>query len=103
MHFYAFFSFEDIKVCILLWNFLSGSKVQLIHYYIQDLLSCYYIYFYLVCCISSLVGAADHPKSDEYLSDPRLAAYAVPYSPVDSWYIFTCSMAKYIMFFCYLI
>lgn len=27
---------------------------------------------------------ADHPKSDEYLSDPRLAAYAVPYSPVDS-------------------
>ncbi|CAI0436187.1 unnamed protein product [Linum tenue] len=23
---------------------------------------------------------ADHPKSDEYLSDPRLAAYAVPYS-----------------------
>ncbi|PIN06974.1 hypothetical protein CDL12_20462 [Handroanthus impetiginosus] len=25
---------------------------------------------------------ADHPKSDEYLSDPRLAAYAVPYSPV---------------------
>lgn len=27
---------------------------------------------------------ADHPKSDEYISDPRLAAYAVPYSPVDS-------------------
>lgn len=27
---------------------------------------------------------ADHPKSDEYLSDPRLAAYAVPYSPVVS-------------------
>ncbi|XP_024039077.1 uncharacterized protein LOC18040400 isoform X1 [Citrus clementina] len=25
---------------------------------------------------------ADHPKSDEYFSDPRLAAYAVPYSPV---------------------
>ncbi|EEF52544.1 conserved hypothetical protein [Ricinus communis] len=23
---------------------------------------------------------ADHPKSDEYLSDPRLAAYAVPYN-----------------------
>lgn len=23
---------------------------------------------------------ADHPKSDEYFSDPRLAAYAVPYS-----------------------
>ncbi|KAK6115368.1 hypothetical protein DH2020_007637 [Rehmannia glutinosa] len=27
---------------------------------------------------------ADHPKSDEYFSDPRLAAYAVPYSPVVS-------------------
>ncbi|MFS7892628.1 hypothetical protein Hanom_Chr00s000686g01655001 [Helianthus anomalus] len=25
---------------------------------------------------------ADHPKSDEFFSDPRLAAYAVPYSPV---------------------
>lgn len=25
---------------------------------------------------------ADHPKSDEYFSDPRLAAYAVPHSPV---------------------
>ncbi|XP_077233285.1 alpha-1,6-mannosyl-glycoprotein 2-beta-N-acetylglucosaminyltransferase isoform X2 [Tasmannia lanceolata] len=25
---------------------------------------------------------ADHPKSDEYFSDPRLAAYAVPYAPV---------------------
>ncbi|XVF63900.1 hypothetical protein PTKIN_Ptkin09bG0123600 [Pterospermum kingtungense] len=28
--------------------------------------------------------AADHPKSDEYLADPRLAAYAVPYRPVVS-------------------
>ncbi|KAL1343784.1 hypothetical protein HN51_017740 [Arachis hypogaea] len=27
---------------------------------------------------------ADHPKSDEYFSDPRLAAYAVPYSKVIS-------------------
>ncbi|EPS70359.1 hypothetical protein M569_04401 [Genlisea aurea] len=27
---------------------------------------------------------ADHPKSDEYFSDPRLAAYAVPNSPVVS-------------------
>ncbi|KAL7261978.1 hypothetical protein ACSBR1_000383 [Camellia fascicularis] len=27
---------------------------------------------------------ADHPKSDEYLSDPRLAAYAVPYCRVVS-------------------
>ncbi|KAL6493112.1 hypothetical protein OROGR_032871 [Orobanche gracilis] len=27
---------------------------------------------------------ADHPKSDEYFSNPRLAAYAVPYSPVIS-------------------
>ncbi|KAL3845227.1 hypothetical protein ACJIZ3_002630 [Penstemon smallii] len=27
---------------------------------------------------------ADHPKSDEYLSNPRLAAYAVPYGPVVS-------------------
>ncbi|KAL6995660.1 hypothetical protein U1Q18_005794, partial [Sarracenia purpurea var. burkii] len=27
---------------------------------------------------------ADHPKSDEYFSDPRLAAYAVPYSRVIS-------------------
>ncbi|XP_026400571.1 uncharacterized protein LOC113296465 isoform X3 [Papaver somniferum] len=27
---------------------------------------------------------ADHPKSDEYYSDPRLAAYAVPYNPVFS-------------------
>ncbi|GAB4852080.1 hypothetical protein Ancab_016270 [Ancistrocladus abbreviatus] len=25
---------------------------------------------------------ADHPKSDEFFSDPRLAAYAVPYMPV---------------------
>ncbi|MCL7043539.1 hypothetical protein MKW94_022837 [Papaver nudicaule] len=28
--------------------------------------------------------SADHPKSDEYYSDPRLAAYAVPYDPVFS-------------------
>ncbi|EXC07286.1 hypothetical protein L484_021193 [Morus notabilis] len=27
---------------------------------------------------------ADHPKSDEYFSDPRLSAYAVPYSPAIS-------------------
>ncbi|CAK9142823.1 unnamed protein product [Ilex paraguariensis] len=27
---------------------------------------------------------ANHPKSDEYFSDPRLAAYAVPYRPVVS-------------------
>ncbi|CAJ2652406.1 unnamed protein product [Trifolium pratense] len=27
---------------------------------------------------------ADHPKSDEYFSDPRLAAYAVPYKQVVS-------------------
>ncbi|XP_031407349.1 uncharacterized protein LOC116215680 isoform X1 [Punica granatum] len=27
---------------------------------------------------------ADHPKSDEYFSDPRLAAYAVPYAPAIS-------------------
>ncbi|KAL0360702.1 UNVERIFIED_CONTAM: hypothetical protein Sradi_3754700 [Sesamum radiatum] len=27
---------------------------------------------------------ADHPKSDEYFSDPRLAAYAVPYRPIVS-------------------
>ncbi|KAL9244174.1 hypothetical protein vseg_017978 [Gypsophila vaccaria] len=27
---------------------------------------------------------ADHPKSEEYYSDPRLAAYAVPYCPVTS-------------------
>ncbi|MED6118426.1 hypothetical protein PIB30_002132 [Stylosanthes scabra] len=32
----------------------------------------------------SLKFAADHPKSDEYFSDPRLAAYAVPYSKVIS-------------------
>ncbi|KAH7665459.1 hypothetical protein IHE45_13G035100 [Dioscorea alata] len=25
---------------------------------------------------------ADHPKSDEYYSNPRLAAYAVPYAPI---------------------
>lgn len=25
---------------------------------------------------------ADHPRSDEYYSDPRLAAYAVPYAPI---------------------
>ncbi|XWS25736.1 hypothetical protein CRYUN_Cryun27aG0093100 [Craigia yunnanensis] len=28
----------------------------------------------------------DHPKSDEYFSDPQLAAYAVPYGPVVSRY-----------------
>ncbi|KAL6953460.1 hypothetical protein U1Q18_048486 [Sarracenia purpurea var. burkii] len=33
---------------------------------------------------------ADHPKSDEYFSDPRLAAYAVPYSRVISWYAVRC-------------
>ncbi|GLT58055.1 hypothetical protein SLA2020_309800 [Shorea laevis] len=27
---------------------------------------------------------ADHPKSDEYLSDPRVTAYAVPYTPAVS-------------------
>ncbi|KAG9150417.1 hypothetical protein Leryth_014580 [Lithospermum erythrorhizon] len=32
---------------------------------------------------------ADHPKSDEYYSDPRLAAYAVPYRPVVSWWVKT--------------
>lgn len=30
--------------------------------------------------------AADHPKSDEYFSDPRLAAYAVPYRQVIAGY-----------------
>jgi len=25
---------------------------------------------------------ADHPKANEYYSDPRLAAYAVPYAPI---------------------
>ncbi|CAN0905811.1 hypothetical protein LINGRAHAP2_LOCUS23879 [Linum grandiflorum] len=34
---------------------------------------------------------AGHPKSDEYLSDPRLAAYAVPYSRAVSWYIVSSS------------
>ncbi|KAL8145053.1 uncharacterized protein LOC141706793 isoform X1 [Apium graveolens] len=33
---------------------------------------------------------ADHPKSDEYFSDPRLAAYAVPYNPV----VPSCDAAK---------
>ena len=28
---------------------------------------------------------ADHPKASEYYSDPRLAAYAVPYAPILSW------------------
>lgn len=31
---------------------------------------------------SFLAVVAHHPKSDEYFSDPRLAAYAVPYSQV---------------------
>lgn len=58
--------------------------------------SCY-ISLNLACYIPFLVGAADHPKSDEYLSNPRLAAYAVPDSPVVSWYISTCSLAKSIL------
>ncbi|MCI23515.1 hypothetical protein A2U01_0044695, partial [Trifolium medium] len=33
---------------------------------------------------------ADHPKSDEYFSDPRLAAYAVPYKQVVSGYTVSC-------------
>jgi hypothetical protein len=33
-----------------------------------------------------LIIVADHPKSDEYFSDPRLAAYAVPYKQVVSGY-----------------
>lgn len=33
---------------------------------------------------------ADHPKSDEYFSDPRLAAYAVPYKEVVSGYTVSC-------------
>ncbi|XP_042395783.1 uncharacterized protein LOC121986062 isoform X3 [Zingiber officinale] len=32
---------------------------------------------------------ADHPRSEEYYSDPRLAAYAVPYAP-----ILSCSEAR---------
>lgn len=35
-------------------------------------------------------GLADHPKSDEYLSDPRLAAYAVPHNIVVSRYAVNC-------------
>jgi hypothetical protein len=34
----------------------------------------------------SSVFLADHPKANEYYSDPRLAAYAVPYAPILSWY-----------------
>lgn len=34
--------------------------------------------------------AAGHPKSDEYLSDPRLAAYAVPYNQAVSGYTISC-------------
>lgn len=33
---------------------------------------------------------ADHPKSDEYFSDPRLAAYAVPYSQAVPGYRISC-------------
>lgn len=44
--------------------------------------------------------AADHPKSDEYFSDPRLAAYAVPYCQAVSRYPITCltcfTVIKYI-------
>lgn len=36
------------------------------------------------------VIVADHPKSDEYFSDPRLAAYAVPYKQVVSGYTVSC-------------
>lgn len=38
-------------------------------------------------CLSLNAVTADHPKSDEYLSDPRLAAYAVPYGPLVPWYV----------------
>lgn len=34
----------------------------------------------------SFAFSADHPRADEYYSDPRLAAYAVPYTPILSWY-----------------
>lgn len=33
---------------------------------------------------------ADHPKSDEYFSDPRLSAYAVPYSRAFTGYEISC-------------
>lgn len=42
------------------------------------------------CCLINkfMLNAlsADHLKSEEYYSDPRLAAYAVPYNPVISRY-----------------
>jgi hypothetical protein len=40
----------------------------------------------LSICVPLFGFTADHPKSDEYLSDSRLAAYAVPYRQVIAGY-----------------
>ena len=40
--------------------------------------------------LSLFYVTADHPKSDEYFSDPRLAAYAVPYSQAVPGYRISC-------------
>jgi len=52
-------------------EFVGSLKLMLICYVI------FYSFFYIL---------ADHPKANEYYSDPRLAAYAVPYAPILSWY-----------------
>jgi len=48
-------------------EFVGSLKLMLICYVI------FYSFFYIL---------ADHPKANEYYSDPRLAAYAVPYAPI---------------------
>ncbi|RRT82800.1 hypothetical protein B296_00016837 [Ensete ventricosum] len=44
----------------------------------------------------SYISLAGHPRSEEYYSDPRLAAYAVPYAPILSCYL---SIMSFLFFY----
>lgn len=46
--------------------------------------------------------AADHPKSEEYFSDPRLAAYAVPHRQAVAGYNMQFSIFHGLLWWIYL-
>lgn len=51
--------------------------------FVGKTICCYGVWFFSHLFI---IIIADHPKAKEYYSDPRLAAYAVPYAPILSRY-----------------
>lgn len=87
------------------WTITSGgsSSTELVHFSADGAIACVFLHTHVLGLvinhflnsmllyvnlspdvISYFVSIllADHPKAKEYYSDPRLAAYAVPYAPI---------------------